>query len=147
MSDQEIAALPLADLAHPSGCNFFVWTISPLNERFWTRVWPAWKAQGLRYSGRAFVWIKLTPNGEKLHVGQGQTTRKNAEDVLLFKTGRPKRLVKNVHEIIVTKRGKHSEKPDEFYSRVERYCDGPRADVFARRRRPGWDAFGWGVEE
>jgi N6-adenosine-specific RNA methylase IME4 len=37
----------------------------------------------------------------------------------------------------------HSEEPEEFYARVERLCPAPRyAELFARRRRPGWDAHG-----
>jgi N6-adenosine-specific RNA methylase IME4 len=39
-------------------------------------------------------------------------------------------------------RGRHSQKPDEFYSLVEKLSPGPRLDLFARVRRPGWDAFG-----
>ena len=27
-------------------------------------------------------------------------------------------------------------------ARVERYCDGPYLELFARERRPGWDAWG-----
>src|SRR5262249_45164467 len=36
----------------------------------------------------------------------------------------------------------HSSKPDEFYARVERYCDGPYVDLFAREQRPNWDCWG-----
>ena len=45
-------------------------------------------------------------------------------------------------EVILAPVREHSRKPDEFYRRVERYCDGPFADLFARERRPGWDAWG-----
>lgn len=141
MTDAEIAAFPIADLAHPSGCHYFIWVTSPLAERFWLRIWPSWRAQGLRYSGRAFVWVKH--DGEKLAVGNGLTTRKNAEDVLLFKTGKPERRAADVHEVIMAPRGRHSEKPDECYKRVERYCRGPYADVFSRKRRDRWESFGW----
>jgi N6-adenosine-specific RNA methylase IME4 len=36
----------------------------------------------------------------------------------------------------------HPRKPDEFYARVERYCDGPYVDLFAREQRPNWDCWG-----
>jgi N6-adenosine-specific RNA methylase IME4 len=37
---------------------------------------------------------------------------------------------------------RHSEKPDAFYSLVESCSPGPYLDIFARRRRAGWDVFG-----
>jgi MT-A70 len=36
----------------------------------------------------------------------------------------------------------HSRKPDEFCARVERYCDGPYVDLFARGQRPNWVCWG-----
>mgnify|MGYP005811951649 CR=1 FL=1 len=154
MTDAEIAAFPIELVAHPEGCNFFVWITSPIDgPRFWEKIWPAWKQRGLRYSGRAFVWIKthavLAHGGEplfihrdSLHKGQGFTTRKGAEDCLLFKTGRPPRLSKNIHEVIISPLREHSRKPEEAYARIEKYSPGPLADVFSRRSRPGWDAWG-----
>jgi len=49
---------------------------------------------------------------------------------------------KDVREIILAPVREHSRKPDEFFHRVERYCDGPYLELFARERRPGWDAWG-----
>ena len=39
-------------------------------------------------------------------------------------------------------RGKHSEKPNEFYELVRRVSPGPRIDIFARKERKGWDVYG-----
>jgi N6-adenosine-specific RNA methylase IME4 len=39
-------------------------------------------------------------------------------------------------------RGRHSEKPGEFFALVESVSPGPFFEMFARRRRPGWDAMG-----
>lgn len=39
-------------------------------------------------------------------------------------------------------RGSHSEKPEAFYDLVEHVSPGPYLEMFARRRRPGWDAWG-----
>ena len=36
----------------------------------------------------------------------------------------------------------HSAKPGEFYDLVETVSPGPRLELFARRARPGWDAWG-----
>lgn len=39
-------------------------------------------------------------------------------------------------------RGRHSAKPDEFYALVERVSPGPYFEMYARRLRPGWSAWG-----
>jgi N6-adenosine-specific RNA methylase IME4 len=42
----------------------------------------------------------------------------------------------------VAPRREHSRKPDEMYGYIERLADGPYLEMFARRSRPGWDAWG-----
>lgn len=39
-------------------------------------------------------------------------------------------------------RGRHSEKPSGFFDLVESLSPGPYLEMFARTRRPGWDAWG-----
>lgn len=39
-------------------------------------------------------------------------------------------------------RGRHSQKPAEFYDLVERLSPGPYLEMFARERRLGWSAWG-----
>jgi N6-adenosine-specific RNA methylase IME4 len=39
-------------------------------------------------------------------------------------------------------RGRHSEKPEAFYSLVQSMSPGPYLEMFARDRRLGWDAVG-----
>ena len=39
-------------------------------------------------------------------------------------------------------RGKHSEKPDEFFCLVEEISPGPYLEMFARKPRVGWDVWG-----
>jgi N6-adenosine-specific RNA methylase IME4 len=43
-------------------------------------------------------------------------------------------------------RGRHSQKPDEFFTLVERLSPGPYLELFARTRRDGWSAWGDEVE-
>jgi N6-adenosine-specific RNA methylase IME4 len=96
------------------------------------------------------VWIKTKAKAtaptihpeHDLHVGMGFTTRKNAEDCLLFRTGMPQRLARDVREVIVSPVREHSRKPDEAISRIERFCPGPRVELFAREAREGWDSWG-----
>lgn len=154
MSDAEIAALPISSLCHPDGANIFVWITSPVAERFWRKIYPVWRReQRIRYSGRGFVWVKTHAATERggvplffhrnsLHTSTGFTTRKNAEDCLLFKTGRPKRMSRSIHEIIIAPLREHSRKPEESFLRISAYGEGPRAEIFSRQPRAGWDVFG-----
>ena len=56
--------------------------------------------------------------------------------------GKPKRKSAGVRKLIVSPRRDHSRKPDEAYERIEALVDGPYLEMFARHRRPGWDAWG-----
>jgi N6-adenosine-specific RNA methylase IME4 len=143
----QIAALPVAQVVADDAA-LFLWVPGPfLAIGAHLDVMRAW---GFEPSGMAFVWVKLNPNGcaesfsaADLWMGGGFTTRKNAEFVLLGKRGRSVRVDAGVHEIIVAPRREHSRKPDEFYTRVERYAgDCQRLELFARQRRPGWHCFG-----
>ena len=103
------------------------------------------RGMGLRYSGLAFDWIKLKPDGKGLHWGGGMGgTRANAEPCLLARIGKPLRLDEGVHSVIMTPVGEHSEKPDEAYARMEQLFSGPRLELFARQPRDGW--LTWGNE-
>lgn len=136
MTLPEIEALPVADLA-ADDAHLFLWTTGP----FLPKAFGVMTAWGFQYAGTGFVWIKTTSSG-KLFTGLGYTTRKNAEFCLLGRRGNPKRLAKDVHEIIMTPVRKHSQKPEEAYERIERYCAGPRLELFARARRKGWACWG-----
>lgn len=136
MSLDAIKALPVAEIAAPDAW-LFLWITGP----FLPQAEPVMSAWGFKYSGTGFVWIKTTSSG-KLFTGLGYTTRKNAEFCLLGRRGSPKRLAKDVHEVIMSPVRKHSQKPEEAYERIERYCAGPRLELFARARRRGWAAFG-----
>jgi N6-adenosine-specific RNA methylase IME4 len=150
MSAAAIAALPVQQLALPEGCHLFLWATGPCLPQALETM----RAWGFRYSSIAFTWIKLRrrydarqlrilPTAETdLHVGLGLTTRKNAEFVLLGRRGNPRRLAKDVREVILSPVREHSRKPDQAYARIERYCAGPYLELFARSRRPGWDCFG-----
>ena len=101
------------------------------------------------YDTFGFTWLKTTPgaevitlDGKGLHWGMGYSTRSNIEPVLLAKRGKPRRLSKDVHQVIIAPVGEHSEKPDEVYRRIERLYPGPYLELFARRPRDGWTTWG-----
>jgi N6-adenosine-specific RNA methylase IME4 len=155
MSFAELAALPLLDLAAPTGCHLFVCTSGPFLPQAIALI-AAW---GFKYSTRAFTWVKLKPSVDlnqlrflpfaeaDLATGLGLTVRHQTELVLLARRGNCRRASKSVREVIFAPRREHSRKPDEIYRRIQQYCVGPYAELFARQRRPGWNAWGNEVEK
>jgi len=141
-----LTALPVKELAAPTGCHLFLWTSGP----FLPQALELIDAWGFKYSTRAFTWLKTRRawvSGDPLTesdfpVGLGLTVRHQTEIVLLARRGNCRRLRKDVRELILAPRREHSRKPDEFYRRVEAYCAGPFADLFARAHRSGWDVWG-----
>jgi N6-adenosine-specific RNA methylase IME4 len=138
MSIQEIQALPVGRLAAVD-CALFFWVYSPMLEEA-LRVMRAW---GFRYCSTAFVWAKCeASDSTKFRIGNGFTTRKQTELCLLGKKGKPVRLDEGVGELIVAPRRLPMQKPDEQYERIERLYPGPYIELFARKSRPRWDAWG-----
>lgn len=136
MSLDDICAMPVEKLA-ARDCHLFLWVMGS-NIPQGLRVMEAW---GFRYSGTAFVWVKVKSDGTP-RIGMGHTTRKSAEFCLLGRRGSPKRKSKAVREVILAPRREHSRKPDETYERIEAYADGPYLELFARQQWPGWTAWG-----
>jgi N6-adenosine-specific RNA methylase IME4 len=68
----------------------------------------------------------------------------NSESVLVCRKGGPtgNAFGKTLGTWFEWPRGRHSEKPADFFTLVERCSPGPRLEMFARTRRPGWVAWG-----
>src|SRR4029077_4776914 len=77
----------------------------------------------------------------------GYWTRSNSEGCLLATRGKPKRQNADVRQAIIAPRREHSRKPDGIHERIERLVAGPYLELFARQRRPGWDAWGNEVDK
>jgi N6-adenosine-specific RNA methylase IME4 len=103
------------------------------------------------------VWIKtgvgtpeaiLEPGDERPnvidpHMGLGHYIRNSHEIAIVATRGRFEVANKGVRSVIVAPIGVHSEKPRVFYDLVEKLAgEGPYAELFARKRRDGWSAFG-----
>jgi N6-adenosine-specific RNA methylase IME4 len=146
MSFDELAALPIKELAAPTGCHLFGWTSGPFLPQM-LKLIEIWE---FKYSTCAFTWLKTKRSWDghspllesDFPIGLGLTVRHQTEIVLLARRGNCRRNAKDVRELILAPRREHSRKPDEFYRRIEAYCDGPYADLFARERRSGWDTWG-----
>lgn len=126
---------PPGDLAEPT-CLLLCWGTWPLMDRLLTAV----KGGGFDFKS-VIVWQKVFASG-KPAIGTGYRVRSMCEPVIVATRGEPRH--KPFPGLFAGVRREHSRKPEEFYGLVNRCCPrlARRADVFARQRRPGWDAFG-----
>jgi N6-adenosine-specific RNA methylase IME4 len=137
LPDSDLHSLPVASVA-AENCALFLWVTWPKIESA-LRLIREW---GFVYSGLAFDWVKFNPVTEKFAFGGGYGTRKNPEPCLLARRGWPERRSRSERDLIFAPRREHSRKPDEAYERMERLYAGPYLELFARARRPGWEAWG-----
>ena len=137
MSIEDIKNLEVGKIA-ADDCVLFLWCTYPkLNE-----VFDVIKAWGFEYKTVAFTWVKKYRNGDNF-MGMGRWTRANAEVCLLATKGKPTRLSKNVEQLIISPRRKHSQKPDCVRDRIVELCgDLPRIELFARQKVKGWSCWG-----
>jgi N6-adenosine-specific RNA methylase IME4 len=137
MSLDEIAELPVADLADPNA-HLYLWTIN----RYVENAYDIARAWGFRPS-TLITWTK-TPMGSGLGGCWGITT----EHVLFCRRGKLRAIGRSNSTWFATKRQyengapAHSKKPDAFLDLVEQVSPGPYLELFARRQRLGWDTWG-----
>lgn len=141
----------LISAAATDDCCLFLWMCQPLLVETLEMA----KAWGFTYRTKAFAWVKTYTARASFFVGMGYWTRANTEDVLLFTRGNPRRVRKDVYQVLATLEStpcdvpaviapmtRHSEKPEEVQDRIERLVRGPYLELFARRQRPGWVTLG-----
>jgi N6-adenosine-specific RNA methylase IME4 len=119
-------------------CLLFMWATSPhLDQAI-----ELGKAWGFEWATVAFVW-------DKQRVNPGFYTMSQCELCLVFKRGKiPKpRGARNVRQLVLELRGKHSAKPDEVRYRIEQmFPTQKKIELFARKKASGWDSWGDEVE-
>jgi N6-adenosine-specific RNA methylase IME4 len=131
MVDADIASLPVGDLA-ASDAHLYLWVVNP---RLFEAP-PLVARWGFRYV-TLLTWHKLGSPG------LGHWFRGDTEHVVFAVRGRlPIPTELRVSNHFAAPRTGHSAKPDRFYEIVERVSPEPRLDMFARRRRVGWDVWG-----
>ncbi len=141
----EIKALPVRRLLKPEGGRILVWITAPLIHRV-PEIAKAWR---LRYSSM-IPWIKLW-NGEggmfvyanSVARGTGFEVIGNAEYAVILKAGTPPSIKgRPFSGVWIEPRREHSRKPQNLHAEIEARIPGPYFEMFARERRPGWDAWG-----
>jgi N6-adenosine-specific RNA methylase IME4 len=129
-----IAALPTTDPTFPKTADdavLFLWCTSPLLPDG-VRVLEAW---GYAYRA-SIIWDKGTSPG----LGWWVHTRH--ELLLIGERGRLHPL-ERPDSVVALPVAEHSEKPDAFYTLIARmYPQFRRVELFARKTRPDWDAWG-----
>ena len=134
MSLAEICAFKLPDLE--DDCRLFLWRVASMQEEA-LAVMRAW---GFTLKAE-MVWVKETVHGRP-HFGMGRTVRNAHEVCLIGVRGKPEVLSHSVRSVFSAPVERHSEKPDRFFKLVGELSPRPYVELFARRRRVGWDAFG-----
>lgn len=110
----------------------WMWVTNPVMAEGWhTEIFKAWgfKPQSV------LTWVKKG-------IGMGYTLRSATEHCIVGRRGHP--VVKNrgVPTWFSAPRLKHSQKPEEARQIIEKICDGPFVEIFARRRVDGWTCEG-----
>jgi N6-adenosine-specific RNA methylase IME4 len=101
----------------------------------------AWREQvtvmdawGFRYAS-CLTWVKS-------RFGLGAYLRNQTEHLLLGVRGRAPMQFRGQPTWFYAPVQDHSHKPEEQYAIIERCSPGPYLELFARRKRPGWHAWG-----
>lgn len=130
----EISRLPVERLA-ADDCDLYLWT----TQRYLPDSFDVLKQWGFKYS-QTLTWAK-TPMG----TGQGGLYCPTTEFVLVGRRGKMpagKKRVDTTWWNWPRAWKTHSRKPESFLDVVETVSDPPRIELFARRKRDGWDVWG-----
>ena len=133
MNVLDIMALPVEQLAN-TNCELYLWT----TQRYLPDSLEVMKIWGFKYC-QTLTWCK-TPRG----LGQGGVYCPTTEFLLLGRKGKMPKVRRIDSTWFLTKRphNSHSTKPEFFQDLIEQVTNPPRLELFARRKRMGWDCWG-----
>lgn len=126
----EIAALPVSQLADPRGCHVYLW-VTQKYLRDGLAIFDSW---GVTYQC-LMTWVKPT----------GMTPYSwmyNTEHVLFGRVGSLDLVRKGIKLSFEAPVTRHSAKPDLFFDLVSRASPGPRLSLYERVEREGFEAWG-----
>lgn len=138
MSFDEIAALPVGDLASPRS-HLYLWTPNALLPEA-IDILRRW---GFTYKTN-IIWYKVRKDGGPDGRGVGFYYRNVTEVVLFGVKGKLRTLApaRSQVNILVSRKQEHSRKPLELYSTIQRCSPGPYLELFAREMVAGWTQWG-----
>jgi len=129
LSNEEIAGLPIPDLAAPDS-HIYIWvTNATIRDGF--EMLEKW---GFTYRS-TITWFKP-------RLGLGNYYRLCTEHVLFGTRGKSPILCNKQPNWLLAPVQDHSHKPEELYAIIERCSPGPYLELFARRPQHGWDSWG-----
>jgi len=132
----EIAQIPVWTLA-AADCALVMWATWPMLDHA-RAVMAAWDFE-YKTGG---AWAKQRRDGAAWAMGTGYYWRSASEFWLFGTRGNPEVLAHDRINLIAAPRREHSRKPDQMHEDLEAMFAGPRCELFARARRPGWDVWG-----
>jgi N6-adenosine-specific RNA methylase IME4 len=126
----DIIHLPIRELA-AEGCHLWLWT----TDQFLRQGFDVLESWGFTYL-KPITWVKPSGCGNYF-VSRTQTMLFGYKEKCIFPLDRykPNLLLANVSR-------NHSEKPGASYDLIESISPEPRLELFARRKRMGWDVWG-----
>ena len=133
----QIMDLPISKLAD-TNCELYLWT----TQRYLPNAFDVIREWGFVYC-QTLIWCKQ-PRG----TGQGGIYCPTNEFLLLARKGKMPKVKRIDSTWFLTKRpnNSHSTKPEFFQDMIEQVTNPPRLELFARRKRLGWDCWGNEVE-
>jgi N6-adenosine-specific RNA methylase IME4 len=141
LSYEDIEAMPLcpfiAETAH-----IYVWVMN--NDKCEDSARRLIRNLGFQYKQR-LIWLKVTKAG-KPHTSMGWYFRRTYESLFFGVRGKLKGNSNTLPDMMLARRGRTAEKPDESYRFIEAMSPEPRLELYARRRMPGWHVWGDEVE-
>jgi N6-adenosine-specific RNA methylase IME4 len=127
---EEIKALPVKEISEKDAV-LFLWATTPaIQEAF--EVMTAW---GFKYK-TMITWEKTNRDC------MGYWFRTCTEHLIVAVRGKVKAFRCMERTAYQEKRTKHSKKPERFYELIEQVTKGERIELFARKKRAGWDCWG-----
>lgn len=134
MALDDLMALPVSDLAEKNA-HLWIWGTNMKLDRAYALA-RAWGFDPITL----VTWCKKGP-------GVGHYLRNNTEHILFASRGKPQPpATKQLSTWFEWPRTRHSVKPEQSYDLIEAVSPGPYLELFARRRRLGWDAWGNEIE-
>jgi N6-adenosine-specific RNA methylase IME4 len=135
----DICALPVLDHAE-SNAHLYLWTTNSFMRQAYDVV-EAWGFKPIT----VITWVKVRKDDPtKPSMKQGWWFRGATEHVIFAQRGKVERRSTDAYPtaLMLPRESRHSRKPDDFFGLVEKVSHGPYLEMFARERRPGWDAWG-----